>query len=383
MENLMSKLPVILMAAALCAAAALLAAPAGPAMAQDEIKIGVMAPLTEDWASEGKDMVKVVQILADQVNEAGGVNGAKLVLEVADDEGKPKTAALAAQKLVTAGVVAVVGTYGSSITEASQDIYDEAGIVQVATGSTSIRLSEKGLARFFRTCPRDDEQGRVLAANVKALGFKRVAIVHDNTVYSKGLADESRAIFQADGLEEVFYDAITAGDHDYSATLTKIKAADPDVIVFTGYYPEAAMILRQKHDMGWDVPVIGGDATNNSDLLVIAGKEAAAGYYFVSPPALGEMTTESAKAFAEVYLAKHGAPPSSVWAVLAGDAFSVIVEAIKHAGPDPDKMAEFLKTGLEGFEGLSGPIAFNDKGDRVGELYRLYRVSGEGVFVIQ
>jgi branched-chain amino acid transport system substrate-binding protein len=321
--------------------------------------------------------------LADQINQAGGVNGAKVVLEVADDQGKPKTAALAAQKLITAGVIAVVGTYGSSITEASQDIYDEAGVIQVATGSTSIRLSEKGLTRFFRTCPRDDEQGRVLAANVKSLGFKKVAIVHDNTSYSKGLADESRAIFKADGLEEVFYDAITPGDHDYSATLTKIKAANPDVIVFTGYYPEAALILRQKHDMSWTVPVIGGDATNNSDLLVIAGNVAAAGYYFVSPPALSEMTAESAKKFSEIYQSKHNAQPSSVWAVLAGDAFSVLVEAAKAAGPDPAKMADYLKTGLKDFQGLSGPISFNDKGDRIGEVYRLYQVDANGKFVIQ
>lgn len=379
----MGKFTSLMIAAALAAFVAIGGAPANQALAQDDVKIGIMAPLTDDWASEGQDMVKVIQILADQVNESGGINGAKVVLEVADDQGKPKTAALAAQKLVTAGVIAVVGTYGSSITEASQDIYDEAGVVQVATGSTSIRLSEKGLTRFFRTCPRDDEQGRVLAANVKNLGFAKVAIVHDNTSYSKGLADEARAIFKADGLTEVFYDAITPGDHDYSATLTKIKAVNPDVIVFTGYYPEAALLLRQKHDMSWSVPLIGGDATNNSDLLVIAGKEAAAGYYFVSPPALSEMTTDSAKKFSEIYQATHNSQPSSVWAVLAGDAFSVLVEAAKQAGPDPEAMAKHLKTGLTGFQGLSGPIAFNEKGDRIGEVYRLYKVDDEGRFVIQ
>ena len=379
----MRKLTALTAALAAAAVLALGWALPGAALAQEEIKIGIMGPLTDDWASEGQDMVKVIEILAAQINDAGGVNGAKVVLEVADDQGKPKTAALAAQKLVTAGVLAVVGTYGSSITEASQDIYDEAGVVQVATGSTSIRLSEKGLQRFFRTCPRDDEQGRVLAANVKSLGFSKVAIVHDNTSYSKGLADESREIFKNSGVAEVFYDAITPGDHDYSATLTKIKAAAPDVIVFTGYYPEAALLLRQKHDMSWDVPMIGGDATNNSDLLVIAGNQAAAGYYFVSPPALSEMTTESAKKFSEIYQAKHNSQPSSVWAILAGDAFSVLVEAVRAAGPDSGKMAEYLHNGLKDFQGLSGPIAFNEKGDRIGEVYRLYKVDDQGRFVIQ
>jgi branched-chain amino acid transport system substrate-binding protein len=371
-----------LLIAAIALSLALCSALGGRAAAADDIPIGIMAPLTDDWASEGKDMVKVIEILADQINAAGGINGAKVVLVAADDQGKPRSAVQAAQKLVTAGVVAVVGTYGSSITEASQDIYDEAGVVQVATGSTSIRLTEKGLARFFRTCPRDDEQGRVLAANVKALGFKRIAIVHDNTSYSKGLADEARAILAADGLEEVFYDAITPGDQDYSATLTKIKAVNPDVIVFTGYYPEAALILRQKHGMSWAVPVIGGDATNNTDLVVIAGVEAAAGYYFVSPPALADMTSESAVKFSQIYQAKHDSQPSSVWAILAGDAFSVIVEAIRNAGSDPAKIAEYLHTGLKDFEGLSGPISFDGKGDRIGEVYRLYRVGEDGLFVL-
>ncbi|MDR1657775.1 MAG: branched-chain amino acid ABC transporter substrate-binding protein [Deltaproteobacteria bacterium] len=353
------------------------------ASAQPSVKIGIMGPMTGDWASEGQDMVKVIELLAAEVNEAGGINGAKVELEIGDDQGKPNTASLAAQKLITAGVVAVVGTYGSSVTEASQDIYDEAGVIQIGTGSTSVRLTEKGLKLFFRTCPRDDEQGRVLAANVKKLGFNKVAIVHDNTSYSKGLADEARAIFKADGVTEVFYDAITAGDQDYSATLTKIKAAAPDAIVFTGYYPEAALLLRQKHDMDWKVAMIGGDATNNSDLLVIAGQEAAAGYYFISPPALKQMTSAAAAKFSELYQSKYQSQPSSVWAVLAGDAFSVIVEAIKAVGPDSEKMAQWLKTDLKQFEGLSGPIAFNENGDRVGEVYRLYVVDSAGQFVIQ
>ncbi|MDR2442744.1 MAG: branched-chain amino acid ABC transporter substrate-binding protein [Deltaproteobacteria bacterium] len=354
------------------------------AQAQESIKIGVMAPRTGDWASEGQDMIKVVELLAEQLNAAGGINGAKVEVVVEDDQGMPRTASLAAKKLITAGVVAVVGTYGSSITEASQADYDEAKVLQVATGSTSVRLTEKGLKLFFRTCPRDDEQGRVLAENIKKLGFRKVAIVHDNTSYSKGLADETRALFQQDQeMTEVFYDSITPGDQDYSATLTKIKAASPDVIVFTGYYPEAAMILRQKHDMDWNVAMIGGDATNNLDLVVIAGNQAASGYYFVSPPALKEMTTDSAKKFSVDYETKYKSQPSSVWAVLAGDAFSVIVESIKAVGADSEKMAQWLKTDFKNYEGFSGPISFNQIGDRVGEVYRLYTVNSEGQYIIQ
>jgi branched-chain amino acid transport system substrate-binding protein len=360
-----------------------LLSPIGPAQAADQIKFGLMGPITGDWASEGQGMQRVVELLAEEINAAGGINGAQVVIEVADDGGAPRTAAMAARKLLTSSVVAVVGTYGSSVTEATQDIYDEGGVIQIATGSTKISLTGKGLTKFFRTCPRDDEQGRVLANNVKGLGFTKVALVHDNTSYSKGLADETREILKNIGVSEVYYDSIVPNDRDYTVSLTKIKAANPDVIVFTGYYPEAGLLLRQKRELGFDVPIIGGDATNNSSIVEIAGKEAADGYLFVSPPALPDMKSESAAKLMATYRQKYDSLPSSVWAVLAGDAFLVLVEAAKAVGPDPAKMSDWLKTGLKGFEGLSGSIAFDENGDRVGEVYRLYKISPEGEFVLQ
>ncbi|MDR1035058.1 MAG: branched-chain amino acid ABC transporter substrate-binding protein [Deltaproteobacteria bacterium] len=358
---------------------------AGTAQAQAEasIKIGLMGPITGQWASEGQDMLNVVTILAEELNAQGGINGRRVEIVPGDDGGNPKTAALAAQRLIAEGVSAVVGTYGSSVTASVQDIYDEAGVVQVATGSTSVALSEKGLKLFFRTCPRDDEQGRFLAASVKNLGFTKAAIVHDNTSYAKGLADEARAIFRDSGVSEVFYDAITPGDRDYTATITKIRAAGPDVIVFTGYYPEAGLILRQKKEMNWDVPMIGGDATNNAALVEGAGNEAAAGYYFVSPPGPSDIKGAKAQKLLETYSSRFDSVPSSVWSILAGDAFGVIVEAVKASGTDGAAIAEYLHTGLKGYEGLTGLISFNEKGDRIGDVYSLYQVGPDGRFVLK
>ena len=135
-----------------------------PAYAQSaDIKLGLMCPLTGKWASEGQDMKNIVELLVEKANASGGINGNKIELVVEDDAGDPRTAALAAQKLASAEVVAVIGTYGSAVTEASQNILDESGIVQIGTGSTSVRLTEKGLPLFFRTCPRDDAQGKAAA----------------------------------------------------------------------------------------------------------------------------------------------------------------------------------------------------------------------------
>lgn len=356
----------------------------GLAQAADPIRIGLMAPLTGSWSSEGQGMKRIVELLAEQQNAAGGVLGRKIEVVTEDDGGDPRTASLAAQRLITRNVVAVVGTYGSSVTEASQSIYHEAGIPQIANGSTAIRLTEKGFKQFFRTAPRDDEQGRMAAQTVEKLGFKKVAILHDNTSYAKGLADEANALLKEQGVDVVFFDALTPGERDYNAILTKLKGADPELVLFTGYYPEAGLLLRQKKAMNWPTPFLGGDATNNPDLVKIAGQEAAEGFYFLSPPVPQDLDTPEARAFLDAYQEKYKETPSSIWAVLAGDGFRVAVAGIIGAeSTDGAKIAEYLRENLTDFPGLSGPISFDAKGDREGEVYRVYRVDAEGNFVLQ
>ena len=341
-----------------------------------DLKVGLMCPLTGKWASEGQDMKNIVSLLVDEANSKGGVNGQKIKLVVEDDAGDPRTAALAAQKLASAGVVAVIGTYGS---EASQNILDEAGLVQIGTGSTSVRLTEKGLPLFFRTCPRDDAQGKSAAAAIVKGGYKAVALLHDNSSYAKGLAEETRTALEKAGVKVLFYDALTPGER---AILTKLKAAGPDLVFFTGYYPETGMLLRQKKEMGWNVPMMGGDAANHQDLVKIAGPEAAAGYFFISPPLPQDMDMPEARNFLTAYKAKYNSVPVSVWAVLAGDAFKVIEAALAAGKTEPEQMAAWLKQ-LKDMPGLSGALGFDAKGDRVGEFYRTYVVDGKGAFVLQ
>lgn len=348
-----------------------------------EVKIGLMCPLTGKWASEGQDMKNIVALLADAVNKSGGAGGNSIKLVVEDDAGDPRTAALAAQKLASAGVVAIIGTYGSAVTEASQNIIDEAGIVQIATGSTSVRLTEKGLKNFFRTCPRDDAQGRAAAKVIETGGYKAVALLHDNSSYAKGLAQETRDVLSKQGVKVVFFDALTPGERDYSAILTKLRSANPDLVFFTGYYPETGMLLRQKAEMGWNVPMMGGDAANHLDLVKIAGKGAAKGYFFISPPLPQDLDTPEAAEFLKKFQAAHNSLPVSVWAVLAGDAFTSIVAALDAGKTTPAAMAAWLKSDLKNHPGLSGPLGFDAKGDREGDFYRTYTVNDEGVFVLQ
>jgi branched-chain amino acid transport system substrate-binding protein len=365
-------------------ALALLLAGLGVARAADTVKIGLMAPLTGSWASEGQEMRQNVELLAAELNARGGLLGKQVEVVVEDDGGDPRTASLAAQRLSTKGVVAVIGTYGSAVTEAAQTILDEAGIIQVANGSTAVRLTEKGLKYFFRTCPRDDEQGRVAAAILERAKAKKIAILHDSSAYAKGLADEIRTLLAARKANIVFFDALTPKEQDYSAILTKLKAAGPDVVFFTGYYPEAGLLLKQKRQMGWGVPFIGGDAINNPDLVKIAGVAAAEGFQFLSPPVPKDLDTVEAKAYVASYGKKFGEAPSSIYGVLAGDGFRVVAKAIEATkSTDADALRAYLTTGLKDFPGFTGKIAFNGKGDRAGELYRVYRVDPAGAFVLQ
>jgi branched-chain amino acid transport system substrate-binding protein len=355
----------------------------GSADAADTIKIGLMAPLTGSWASEGQEMKKIVDLLAAEQNAKGGLLGKQIEIVTEDDGGDPRTASLAAQRIATRGVVAVIGTYGSAVTEASQNIYDEAKIVQIANGSTAIRLTEKGLKYFFRTAPRDDEQGRVAAGLVEKAKAKKLAILHDNSAYAKGLADEINGLVKAK-LKVAFFDALTPKEQDYSAILTKLKAAGPDLVFFTGYYPESGLLLRQKKQMGFNVPFVGGDAQNNPDLVKIAGKEAAAGFRFLSPPVPKDLDTADSRAFLAAYKKKYGEEPGSIWAVLAGDGFLVVTKAIAETkATSADKIRDHLVNGLKEFPGLTGKISFNAKGDRVGDLYRVYSVDKDGGFVLQ
>ncbi|HYO54050.1 branched-chain amino acid ABC transporter substrate-binding protein [Archangium sp.] len=356
----------------------------GSARAADTIKIGLMAPMTGSWASEGEEMKKNVELLASELNAKGGLLGKQVEVITEDDGGDPRTASLAAQRLTTKGVVAVIGTYGSAVTEASQNIFDEEGIIQIANGSTAVRLTEKGLKYFFRTCPRDDEQGKVGAATLEKMKVKKVALLHDNSAYARGLADEIRSHLKAKKLDIVFFDALTPKEQDYSAILTKLKASGPDVVFFTGYYPEAGLLLKQKKQMGWNVPFVGGDAINNPDLVKIAGKDAAEGFQFLSPPVPRDLDTPEAKAYLASYTKKNGETPGSIYGLLAGDGFRVVAKAIEATkSTDADKLREYLTTGLKDFPGFTGKIAFNVKGDRIGELYRVYKVDKTGGFVLQ
>ena len=347
-----------------------------------DIKIGLSAPLTGSYASEGQEAKQVVDLLAQEVNSKGGLLNSKVVVITEDDAGDARTAGLAANKLVSQGVVAVIGTYGSSVTEPTESIFDDNKIPQIAYGSTAIRLTGHGYKMFFRTCPRDDEQAKVGVQWIKHLGFKRIAILHDNSTYAKGLAEEARGLLAKESITPVAFEALTPGESDFSTILTKLKASNPQIVFFTGYYREGGLLLRQKKEMGWTVPFMGGDATNNPDLVKIAGAPAAVGFYFLSAPLPKDLA--EARPFLAKFQAKYNAPLNSIYAAFAGDGFNVFVDAIaKTKSTNGAAIANYLHNNLKDYAGLTGKISFDAAGDRVAGGYRVYKVDAAGAFILQ
>ncbi|MCX5857791.1 MAG: branched-chain amino acid ABC transporter substrate-binding protein [Deltaproteobacteria bacterium] len=360
------------------------------AHAADTIKIGVMAPLTGNWTSDGKELKQVIELLAQEVNDKGGVLGKKVEIVVENDEGTPQGAVQATLQLLKQGLVAVIGANNSQSTDAAQNMFNEAKIIQISHGATALWLTEKKMKYFFRTCPSDDDQSKVIIQTIQKMNLKRIAIVFDNvlfdnkTSYAKALAESTQSLALQKGLSIVYEDGLTPGLQDYSDVLRKIKVQNPDVVFFAGYYQEAARLLRQKKEMGWNVVFISGDGANNPNLVPIAGKKAAEGFYFVSPPLPGELTSKQTIAFLEKFKSKYGVSLNSIDSVLAGDAFRVIVKAIGETkSTDPDILADHLHTAFVDPSGLTGNINFNPKGNRLSDLYGVYRVDADGRYVVQ
>lgn len=354
----------------------------GIGMAQP-IRIGLQGPITGAWALEGEMAVNSVQVVADQINARGGVLGRPIEIVIGDDQGEPRQSALTAQRMIASDVVAVISSYGSSITEAAQLIYEDAELLNIAYGATAESLTQHGHRYFFRTSFRDDRQGDFFAELVTThLNMERVAIVHDNSTFARGLAEAARrSLSGISGVEIVFYDAVTAGDRDFTATISRMRTTNPQVVYFTAYYPEAGLFLRQMRDAGMDALFIGGNAAINAEFVEIAGADVAAGSLVTQEPLPTDLPYPEAADFLAEYVARHGSPPSSPWPVYAADALNVIAAAIEATGStDSTVLANYLRTGLE-INGITGPISFEDSGDRAGAIYKAYGVDENGNIV--
>jgi len=349
------------------------------------IKIGLEGPMTGDYAYEGQGFDKAVKLLAEQTNEAGGLLGRQIELVIEDDAGDPTQAALVAQRLVDADVVAVIGAYNSTATEPASEIYTEAGLLHVTPSSTATRLTEKGFKRFFRVCFLDDRQGLFAATFAKdVLGVQNFGILHDNSTYAQGLAEHTKRYAEEMGINVLFYDAINPDDQDFSPILTNIGAAGLDAIYFTGYHAQGGLLLKQTGELGLDLNWVMGNACNNPELIQIGGLENAVGTYITTEPLPKDVDYPEARQFVADFQEAYDMMPDSVWWMMAAEAFNVIRYAIEQTeSTDSEVLANFLHNEAKDLNGITGPIlGWDEKGDRLGTIHLAYIIDENGELVV-
>jgi branched-chain amino acid transport system substrate-binding protein len=351
----------------------------------ETIKIGLEGPMTGDYAYEGQGFEKAVTLLVNQTNEAGGILGRQIELIVEDDAGDPAQASLVAQRLVDAGVAAVIGAYNSTATEPASEIYNEAGILHITPSSTATGLTQKGFQRFFRVCFLDDRQGLFAATFANdVLGVENFGILHDNSTYAQGLAEHTRRYAEEMGINVAFYDAINPDDQDFTPILTNIGAAGLDAIYFTGYHAQGGLLLRQSAELGLDLTWMMGNACNNPELIQIAGLENAAGVYVTTEPLPKDVDYPEARQFVADFEAAYDMSPDSVWWMMAAEAFNVIRYAMEQTeSTDSEVLAAFLHNEARDLNGITGPIlGWDEKGDRLGTIHLAYIIDEEGNFIV-
>src|SRR5579864_5370863 len=195
---------------------ALAAALAFSGAASAQVKMGVAGPITGPNAAFGAQLVNGTQQAVDDINKAGGILGQKLTLEQGDDVSDPKQGVSVANKFVGDGVKFVIGHFNSGVTIPASEVYADSGVLFVTPSATNPKVTDRGLWDAFRTCGRDDQQGKLWAdyalTNLKG---KKIAIIHDKTTYGKGLADAAKGFMNEGGMKEVLYEGVNTGEKDY------------------------------------------------------------------------------------------------------------------------------------------------------------------------
>ena len=340
------------------------------------VKIGSASPLTGPQAHIGIDIRNGVQLAIDDANAANVEIGGKKVkfeLVAEDDEANPTKATTVAQKLADAKVAAVIGHFNSGASIPASKVYSDAGIPQISPSSTNPKYTEQGFKTTFRVVAHDGQQGPTLARfAAKTLQAKSVAIIDDSTAYGQGLADNFEATAKSLGIKVLAREHTTDKDTDFKAILTKIKGKKPDLIMFGGIDPQAAPMIKQMKDLGIKAKFIGGDGMQTPNFIKLAG-DASEGA-MASIPGLPKDQMPGGKTFLEKYKAKFN-QEVELFAPMGYDAVMVFIDAMKRAGSaDP---AKFLpEVGKTSYDGVIGPIAFDEKGDLKNGPITIYVVKG-------
>jgi branched-chain amino acid transport system substrate-binding protein len=334
---------------------------------QDTVKVGLIVELTGDMPAVGASSRNAAELAVAEINSAGGIaiNGktypAELVIE--DNASKPDQSVAAANKLISQdNVIAIIGPNASLGAIPAAEIAEYNKTLLITPWSTNPKTtldtsSGKPKSFVFRACYTDPFEGRVLARfATDKLGAKKAAVFYDVASEApKSQADLFRQTFTELGGQIVAFETYTTGDRDFSAQLTKIKSAGPDIVFLPAYYNDVGLIAQQARRAGIKQPLVGSDAWSSPELIKLAGG-AVEGDYFANHYAT-DIATPTAKKFIDAYAGKYGNTPDDV-AALTYDSMGLLFAALKKS-PALDRQAvrDAMVT-VSDYEGVTGNIKF-------------------------
>lgn len=350
------------------------AAKTAPAADELVVKIGHAGPITGPAANYGKDSENGAQVAVDELNAEGvSLGGKKVKFELVseDDQADPKSATQVAQRLVDAQVAGVIGHVTSGATIPASKIYSDAGIPQISPSATSPSYTQQGYKTAFRVIADDAAQGQALGAfAVNELKAKKIAIIDDRTAYGQGLADEFEKAAKAGGAEIVKREFTNDKSTDFAAILTTLKALKPEVIFFGGMEAQSGPLTKQMKRLGLTAKLLSGDGTRTPDYLKLAGADAEGNYASTAGQPNDKMPGFTS--FSEKYKAKFK-QDVAVFSPYSYDAVRTLVAAMQKA--DSAEPAKYLPAlSKVEFAGVTGPVKFDAKGDRLNPTVTIYQV---------
>jgi len=292
------------------------------------VKMGVLCPLTGVISAYGQEQKNATEMAVAEINAKGGILGRKITITLEDDEKKPELAASMTQKLINSNVDVIIGGMSSSETMAGGPIANAKQVIMISPWSTNPKAAEGDWV--FRACFSDAFQGRIqarfIADNLKSKRPAQLLDVGDDG--SKGQGEVVAATLKELGVPLIATESYATGDRDFKAQLTKIKALKPDSLDTPNYYGEVALIRVQMKELGFDVPMVGGDGVDSGDFFTIAG--AAAKGMMITTHYSPEDPRPVVQEFRKKYVAKYGKTPDST-AALSYDAVYLYKMAVEKA----------------------------------------------------
>lgn len=347
----------------------------------DEIRIGVIAPITGSIPNVGKSTVEAAEMAASEINENGGLQVGnkklKIVLLIADNQDKPETAVAMAEKLINQeNIVAIVGPQASRNAIPVSIIAENAKIPMISPWSTNPETT-LGKQFVFRVAFLDPFQGQVMARFIfEELNAVRVAVLYDiASPYNSGIAEIFKQVYEAAGGEVTAFESYTTGETDFTEQLTRIKNSQAEVLFLPNYESEVPIQAEQARAMGIDIPMVGSDSWGT---ITAENRTALEGAYFSTHYA-ADIAEEPARTFIENYRQLYNQVPDDV-AALTYDAFGLLFKAIQSQdSADPEAIRIGL-AGIESFNGVTGIMQYAGSGDPIKSAVILKVVNGKFVF---